>query len=38
MHTTPQAQVTVVYDPDNGDEIAKELGCDHAAVAQFGDA
>lgn len=30
MNETENAKVTVVYDPDNGDEIAKELDCDHA--------
>lgn len=31
MREQSDAQITVVYDPENGETIAKELGCDAAA-------
>lgn len=34
MNRTDQAKVTVVYDPNNGEAIANELGCDHAATLE----
>ena len=30
MNQQEDAKVTVVYDPDNGEKIAQELGCDAA--------
>lgn len=30
MNEMDDADITVVYDPDNGDAIAKELACEHA--------